>query len=315
MQTPTVSHRSASLARARTTGPSARTYTAPVSEKPSKPISLDKGASGNADKPSAKPSPPRFVQLAAGALVLSGLGAVGASASLYGGSGQITAPGRPKGDLHADGSGVKGWIVRNLVKDNNKKSAKDHKTAHDLLDQVTQQQKGALISSIVLLAALGFAAFAAWRGRYYSRWVIIGLWVLASFTGTLAGFTFVLNIGSDAPVIFKFPAFIAALSLIVAVVLTNLRPSTEYFNLSRPEPRPGQPVRRGLFAPRPPRAAAGAAARKPATVRRDAATRPVRGGAATAARSKQRTSADAVAKGAELARSRAKASKSRRTGD
>ena len=102
-------------------------------------------------------------------------------------------------------------------------------------------------------------------------------------------------------------------------MLVYLRPSVEYFNLTRPVRPEGAPQRRGLFGGARPaagtrpagrgfgapgRTGTTTAAKAPATVHAD----PAR------SRSKQRASADSVAKGAELARARAKASKSRRTG-
>lgn len=172
----------------------------------------------------------------------------------------------------------------------------------DITSQISTQQKGALISSIIVFIALGVAAAAALKGKYWARWAVLGLWVLATFTGTLAGLGSVMSVASDIPGLFKVPAFLAGLSLVVAVVLTNLKPSVEYFNFGRPA-RPAGRQRRGLFSPPPPRQAAPPADDAPAA-----------SGESDRARTKQRASRDAVAKGAELARTRAKASKSRRTG-
>jgi hypothetical protein len=126
------------------------------------------------------------------------------------------------------------------------------------------------------------------------------------------------------PTPFKVPLFFSASALVVAVVLVNLKPSTAYFALSRPE-RGAQPARRGLFAPRGPadsaRPARGAAAsNKPAGTREAVnntltSTAVARGDAyLQKQRAKKRAAANAesVARGAELARNRAKASKSRK---
>jgi hypothetical protein len=193
--------------------------------------------------------------------------------------------------------------------------------------QVTQQQSGALIGSVILVLATAMLSFGVYRGRHWSRWAVVAFWFLASFTGTFAGVTYIFAIGGSLPAPFKVPLFVSATSLLVAVLLVNLKPSTAYFAANRPA---NAPARRGLFAPRVP--SGGGAARGGAT-RGGAA----RGGAApgtkgpvsktvtsTAAgrgeafvqkqKSKKRAAAnaDSVARGAELARNRAKASKSRR---
>lgn len=177
--------------------------------------------------------------------------------------------------------------------------------ARDLTDSISSQQKSALIRSIVVFVALGVAAAATFRGRHWARWATLGLWVLATFTGTLAGLGSVISVAADIPLLLKVPAFISGLALVVAVVLTNLRPSVAFFNIGRPD-RGNRPQRRGLFSP--------AAARTPATKATPAPDKPAGSAGPDRARTKARTSEAAVAKGAELARTRAKASKSRRTG-
>jgi hypothetical protein len=195
-----------------------------------------------------------------------------------------------------------------------------------LSDTVASQQKGLLLSSLVVLIALGLAAAAAYRGKYWARWAIVGLWVLSSITGaTLVGISSLLSVAADLPLLFKLPAFVAALALVVAVVLINLRPSTTYLNQSRPARPGGTAQRRGLFSPRPPASATSTKASTKASTKtstktsaktsQPAETKPA--AAADRARAKQRTGSDAAAaaKGAELARQRAKAAnKSRRTG-
>jgi hypothetical protein len=196
--------------------------------------------------------------------------------------------------------------------------------------QVTQQQSGALIGSVILVLASALLAFGVYRGRHWSRWAVVAFWFLASFTGTFAGVTYIFAIGGSLPAPFKIPLFVSATSLLVAVVLVNLKPSTEYFAASRPA---NAPARRGLFAPRvPPAGGRGGAARRGAA-QRGAAPAGAKGGTkaqvsktlgSNAAdrgeaylqkqKSKKRAAANAesVARGAELARNRAKSSKSRR---
>lgn len=242
------------------------------------------GSAGSA----TRPSPPRTVVLAAGALVLCGLAAVGAAISLF---------------------GLKDWLFRSATTANAKLKKSDQSTIAELHSQVNSTVKGQLIANIVLLLALAFLAMSVYRGRYWARWATLGLWVLATLTGTLAGFFSVLTVASSEPLAFKIPTFLAGVLMVAAVILTSLRPSVAYFNLTKPvRPTGAAPARRGLFAPRVPPTAPSS--------RTPAQTRPAERGTSSADRSKakQRASAEAVAKGAELARSRAKASKSRRTG-
>jgi hypothetical protein len=184
-----------------------------------------------------------------------------------------------------------------------------------LSDQVHQQQNGGLIMTLILVLATGFMAYGVFRGRHWARWSSIAFWAIATFTGTFAGLSYLLSLGSSLPGPFKASVFISSASLIAAVILCNVRPSTEYFALSRPTHASGQ--RRGLFAPRVP----------PGDARRPSASRAKSVLTSTAAdrgeaylqkqRSKKRSTAnaEAVARGAELARNRAKASKSRRNTD
>lgn len=252
------------------------------------------GSTTPAADPAEKPSPPRFVLLAAGALVLSGLAAVGAALSLF---------------------GLKDWLFDSITKANKDAKPKDKKSVPELHDQVDLTVKSQLIATAVVLVALIVVALAVYKGRYWARWGVLGLWVLATFTGTLAGLVSVASIASDQPLGFKLPAFVSGVLFVAAVVLTNLRPSTEYFNHNRPV-RPnragGGAPRRGLFAPREAAPAGRGGAARGSAGAVSAQEKP--SGAPDRSRSKQRANADAVAKGAELARTRAKASKSRRTG-
>lgn len=250
------------------------------------------------------PPPPPKVRYVALALGVSALAALVASLSLY---------------------GLKGWLYRAAVRSNNNKKVADRQTVSELHSAVDSTLTSSLVSTLVLMLALGIAARGVLRGRYWSRWTVIALWVLATFTGTFASFTYLIGVASDEPLAFKISSFVSAAALIVAVVLVSLRPTAEYFALTRP-PRPdgAAPARRGgLFGPRPPRQAASAPrpARghkpttsgnrtKPAT----ATTAPATAETVERSRSKQRATTESVAKGAELARARAKASKSRRTG-
>lgn len=263
-------------------------------EKAAKQVSMTKPAAGGAGEAPGQAPRPRQVQGAVAALAASALAALIAAISLY---------------------GQRAWLTREQIKADHK-AKKPVPSASTLHHQISQQQSGALIGTIIVVAAIAVLAVSVYRGRYWSRWGVVAFWLLASFTGTVVGVGTVLSVGSSVPAGFKVPAFLAGAFLIVAVVLVNFRVSTEYFALTRPD-RSDMPQRRGLFAPRTPPASG----RGPAGARPGAAKGILTSSAATRGeayverqRSKKRAAAnqESVARGAELARSRAKASKSRR---
>jgi hypothetical protein len=182
-------------------------------------------------------------------------------------------------------------------------------------DQTSRQISGAFIGGFIDLLICGFLAYGAYRGRHWTRWAVTGFFVLATFTGIGIGLLNLVNaiLVSGIPASIRVPTVVSSLAMLVAVVMVNLRPSVEYFALSRPAPRPGMPQRRGLFgrpvAPRPSQPTratrnASPARAEPAVTREADADR---------SKAKKRASAESVSRGAELARRRAKASKSRRT--
>jgi len=201
-------------------------------------------------------------------------------------------------------------------------------------DSINTAIRGAYISSLFTLVILGLLAWGTFRGRHWSRWAVTGIYVLSLFTPLGVGPLNLVGalLGNGEPLAIRGPVLIAGLAMLAAVVLVNLRPSVEFFALTKPAPRPGQPQRRGLFS-RPaapasgnqPRRTAGRVsmskdvpadkpAQKPARTSADKSTdEPIDKAAAERARTKKRANADSVARGAELARNRAKASKSRRT--
>lgn len=305
----------------------------------------------------SRPAPPKFVLYTAIALLVSGVMAVLAAASVYTGSvetffrdstrdtvsdqmsdkfDEIKKAGPSGGDRAAELTALQNQIkalksnegaalttqaneIKTKIDGLTPGASKNGKTllgdldkqadtVRDLDSTVGKTQKGLLVSSLIILVALGVAAGAAYRGRYWSRWAVIGLWVLSTLTGTLASINYLLAVTSDIPALFKVPAFLSSLALVVAVVLVNLRPSINYYALSKPA-RGARPQRRGLFTP-PPRQPQSA----PPAADTSSDDVPAGSGGPDRARTKQRSSDAAVAKGAELARSRAKASKSRRTG-
>lgn len=290
-----------------------------MNDKPNRPLSLRKAGSapstpdGTAKGP--KPSPPQLAKLAAGALLLSALAAIGASASVFG----ATKEG--------------GWLYDTALTANKKlegknggKNKEGYLEFKDLVDRIESTPKNLFVSSVIVALALTVLAIAIIKGKYWARWTTLVLWAMATLTGTLVGIqSITVVISPDVAASFKIPAFVASLAFLIGVVLVNMRPCTEYFKLSKPDVPTGGTPRRGLFAPRsgatPARGAGlrgasprgGRASTEPAAASSSSAN-PASGGA-DRARTKQRSNADSAAKGAELARARAKAaSKSRRTG-
>jgi hypothetical protein len=186
----------------------------------------------------------------------------------------------------------------------------------DAANSVSKTPSQQLIGGVVLLLITGLIGISIWRGRYWSRWAVIAIWALSSFTGTtVAGINSLFAISGNLPGLFKTSIVLSSLAMLVSVVLVLLPASSRFFALSRPAPAAGG-QRRGLFAPRVPASRTNATTR-PAS---RSATQPAAQPAQTTedpdrSRSKKRAgNAQAVAKGADLARRRAKAaSKSRRT--
>jgi hypothetical protein len=300
-----------------------------VSDDPAKTaptVSMSKSKAADAPRPER----PRSVLGAVAAMGASALAALIASVALFGQRDWLT-----REQVTANNKAVNKAVTAAVAKAKSAgDSAADIKAAGDraaaktrdgfpnLHHQISQQQSGALIGTIVVVVALAVLAFTVYRGRYWARWGVVAFWLLASFSGTVVGIGTVLSVTSDVPGPFKVPAFASALLLIVAVVLVNAKTSTSFFALSKPVPSPDAPVRRGLFAPRTPAAGGRAAAGRSGAARGGASARSaLTSSAATRGeayverqRAKKRAAANAesVARGAELARNRAKASKSRR---
>jgi hypothetical protein len=292
-------------------------------KKPEQPVSMTK-ASG--DTP-AKPARPRTVTAAAVALGGSAVAALGAATALYGQTKWLTTE-QAKANSTAASSAIANASksaasasadVPSAVSSASSVAQTKYPTeGSKLSDQVHQQQSGGLIMTLVLVLATSFVAYGVWRGRHWSRWGVLAFWAVASFTGTFAGFPYLLTVGGSLPISFRLLAFASAAAMLAAVVLCQLRPSVEHFALSRPTHQAG--ARRGLFAPRtPPRSPVGGVApgapRKRSPLTSSAADRGEQYVQKQRAKKRSATNAEAVAKGAELARSRAKASKSRRTTD
>lgn len=287
---------------------------------------MTKASSGDDGAASTAPRP-RTVLAATIALGVSALAALGAASALYGQTGWLhdkQSEANSKAATSAIASAASSASsATHDVASATASAASVNETKYPtsgsrLDDQVHQQQSGALIMSLVLVLATGFIAYGVFRGRHWARWGTVAFWAVASFTGTFAGLLYLVAVGSSSPGLFKALSFLSAAALLAAVVLCNLRPSVEYFALSRPS-HAGAP-RRGLFAPRVPmddtRRGPGARGKPTSSLTTSAADR----GEAYVEkqRSKKRSqaaNAEAIARGAELARNRAKASKSRRNVD
>jgi hypothetical protein len=257
------------------------------------PVRLDKAAPDDQTSPAYRP---RTVTYAVVALGISALGALAAALSLYGAS---------------------SWLLAERIKADIK--AKRFETTAQYHHAVSQQQRGGLIMTCILVAVIAVLAISAYRGRYWARWATVALWLLATFSQMSVGIGGLFAPGTHAPVTFKVAAFVASAGFIVALIYVNMRPSTAYFALNKPA-RPtstSTPARRGgLFAPRPApapnRASSAGAAKAKSVLTSTAASRGEAYVQKQRAKKRAVANAESVARGAELARNRAKASKSRR---
>jgi hypothetical protein len=292
-----------------------------------KRVSLSKGAASTPATPAPGTVRPRTVQAAVAAMAASAVAALVAAIALFGQRDWLTRE-QIKTNNNAIANAVKDATAKAKAAGDSavdikaaaaKATADEKKKFPNLHHQISQQQSGALIGTVIVVLALAVLGYAVYRGRHWARWGVVAFWLLASFTGTVVGIGTVLSVGASIPAAFKVPGFLAGAFMILAVVLVNLPASTSFVAAA------GAPARRGLFAPRTPPAGGraggrGAAAARPGAGRSNGAS-PLKSNAASRGeayverqRSKKRAAAnaDSVARGAELARSRAKASKSRR---
>jgi hypothetical protein len=181
----------------------------------------------------ARAQPPRTILAAAIALVVAAVGSVAAALSLF---------------------SARSWLISNVRTTNAKAKPPVVRTQAQLDHDVSKIITSQLVISVVVALMLGAMAYFVWRGRYWTRWSVLGLFVLCTFTGSLIGLSSLLAISSSEPVLFKATAFIGSLGFVVAVIAVMMRSSVQYLALSRPErlvsaaPSGGL---RGLFAPRP----------------------------------------------------------------
>ena len=113
-------------------------------------------------------------------------------------------------------------------------------------DAVNTAVRSTYIGTLFTVVVIGVLGYGVYRGRHWSRWAVTGIYVLSIFTPLGIG---PLNLvaailGSGEPAAIRLPSLVAGLAMLVAVVMVNMRPATEFFALSRPAPRPGAPPRR-----------------------------------------------------------------------
>jgi hypothetical protein len=111
-----------------------------------------------------------------------------------------------------------------------------------------------LIFGVIVAAILVFIALKVREGKHWTRWALVGVWVLVTLTGySPVGLGGLVTLGSSAPTQVKITSFLGAAAFAVALVAVNLPASVLYLNANRP-PRPaGAPAGGGLgglFRPR-----------------------------------------------------------------
>lgn len=111
-----------------------------------------------------------------------------------------------------------------------------------------------LIFGVIVAAILVFIALKVREGKHWTRWGLVGVWVLVTLTGySPVGLGGLVTLGSSAPTQIKITSFLGAAAFAVALIAVNLPASVLYLNANRP-PRPaGAPAGGGLgglFRPR-----------------------------------------------------------------
>ena len=122
-------------------------------------------------------------------------------------------------------------------------------------DNVSKALPIQVIFGLVVAAILVVIAFKLREGRHWTRWALIGVWVLVTLTGySPVGLGGLVTLGSSAPTQVKITSFLGAAAFVVALVAVNLPASVVYLNANKPL-RSGSPAGGGglgaLFRPRP----------------------------------------------------------------
>jgi hypothetical protein len=158
--------------------------------------------------------------------------------------------------------GATSWLEEQQTTAINKKAITSSYTAEqkqkdlaNVAHTVSQARPFQLVVGVVGALLLGFIAWRVREGRHWTRWTIVGAWILLSLTGySLIGLSALFLQGTDAPALLKLCTSLGAVAFIVAVVAVNLPTSVRFLNANRParpEGAGGTPVGlRGLFAPR-----------------------------------------------------------------
>ena len=122
-------------------------------------------------------------------------------------------------------------------------------------DNVSKALPIQLIFGLVVAAILVVIAFKLREGRHWTRWALIGVWVLVTLTGYCpVGLGGLVTLGSSAPTQVKITSFLGAAAFVVALVAVNLPASwsspERQQAVALREPRWGRRSRR-LVRPRP----------------------------------------------------------------
>jgi hypothetical protein len=283
----TVSGASVVTTRSSGTPPSARTYTAPVSD-----MTKPDAAANSAEQSTL----PRTIQLASAAACTQVCFSLLYAALQW-----------PLGDQ----------LRRSVLKANGRKDkpsllcdSHPGKGCLDVGKSVRSIQIQTTIGAILVAIAIALLLVRIRRGVRSARAFYIAVSVIGALVGFAGSPLSILAALAPGSVLLRLVSAVASVASVVAVVLLFLPESTKFF----PRPERAGASGRGLFGPRPaprqrpPRASgpfSSAASRGTARV----TAKPTAAGA----RAKVRSEEAAVARGAQLARSRAKASKSRRT--
>ena len=157
---------------------------------------------------------------------------------------------------------ARSWIEQQQQNSINDRKITSSYTAADkakdlanVADNVSKALPIQVIFGLVVAAILVVIAFKLRDGRHWTRWALIGVWVLVTLTGySPVGLGGLVTLGSSAPTQVKITSFLGAAAFVVALVAVNLPASVVYLNANKPL-RTGSPAGGGglgaLFRPRP----------------------------------------------------------------
>ena len=157
---------------------------------------------------------------------------------------------------------ARSWIEQQQTNSINGRKLTSSYTAADkakdlanVADNVSKALPIQLIFGVIVAVILVVIALKLREGRHWTRWALIGVWVLVTLTGySPVGLGGLVTLGSSAPAQVKFASFLGAGAFVVALVAVNLPASIQYLNANRPARPAGAPpggLLGGLFRPRP----------------------------------------------------------------